>query len=52
MKIGWQDAPLMLPDFAVSNLYDINYGRYPILLPWRFPDHQVPALTTHTSDLP
>ena len=27
-------------------------GRQPILLPWRFPGCQVPALTTHTSDYP
>ena len=52
MEAGWQDAPLALRDLAVSNLNDINYGRQPILLPWRFLGHQVPALTTHTSDSP
>ena len=36
----------------MGNLHDINYGRSPILLPWRFPDRQVPAPTSHTSDAP
>ena len=36
----------------MSNLHDINYGRSPIQLPWRFPNSQVPALTSHTSDAP
>ena len=34
------------------NLHDINYGRKPILLPWRFPGREMPVLTTHTSDSP
>ena len=52
MKAGWWDVPLVLRDLAVSNLPDINYGREPILLPWRFPGCQVPALTTQISNLP
>ena len=48
MEAGWRDAPLVLQDLAVSNLHDINYGRQPTLLTWRFPGRQVHALTTHT----
>ena len=50
MKAGWPDAPFILRVLAVSDLHDINYERQPILLPWKFPGRQVPALTTHTSD--
>ena len=34
--------------FSQSNLHDINYGRYPILLPWELPARHVPALATYT----
>ena len=48
MKAGRRDTPLMLWDLVVRNLHDINYGREPTLLLWRFPGCQVHALTTHT----
>ena len=52
IKIEFRHEGLWCGKKAMSNLHDINYGRWPILLPWRFPGRQVPALTIYTTNHP
>ena len=52
IKIESRHEALWWGKKAMSNLHDIDNGMLPILLPWRFPGHQIPALTSYTPDCP